>query len=349
MDHMNFSGHGKKEFDENGTEIIELSSDSDDDAEQPCPPTPQQSQQQPQTQPSNYNRSMESATQNEFQIKTEIVHESMHLNSMTHDQYHADSYQDDHGEADTNDGAIIEDHFSEPFLSEESDDDDDYIDKLKTKHHYDEQTVQCANDQTGPRYLLDMARTSAPSPTMAASPAMVTSTTTAMTPAHTSTPSPLPNANFSTESQPNFGNCTSQNQANHAEIIPDLTNNLKFEELFKNTDAQAAQVMAQLIDSKVKHHMQEAMNQLMEQFDLVPKGSKIDADSKPPKQKRKHEHHYKLEKNANDAADSSRYGREYRPTKKEKLTYSSSESSVDDVFWSSTSTPKYAGRIHTLF
>lgn len=320
MDNMSFSQHGKVEDNENDIEIIELS--SDDDTEQPSLPQQQQ-------QPQNYNRSMDSSAQNEFQFKTEIVHDSVHVNTMN--QYMDDAYQDDGigaGAADS--GPIIEDHFSESYLSEESDG-DDFLKNLKAKHHYNEQTVQ-----TSPRYLMDMARTSAPSPP-AASSAMVTSTTAAMTPAHTSTSTPSPLPNFSTESQSNLDSCI------NAEVNQNITSNLSFDELFKHTDPQAAQVMAQYIDSKVKEHMQTAMNHLKQQFDFVPKGSNNDDDSKA--QKRKHRHLHKSEKNAAN----SRHGHDYRSMKREKLVRSSSESSIDDFYGPSTSTPNYSGNTKSIF
>lgn len=333
MNNMNFSRHGKIEQDENGMDIIELLS-SDDEIEQPQPTAHPPQQQQ------NYNQSVNSSAQNEFQFKTEIVHDSLNLSSMN--PYLSTAYQEDDtyhnddgdvgGGADN--GAIIEDHFSEPYLSEESSD-EEFIKNLKTKHHYGQQTVQSSSVQTGPKYLMDTARSSAPSPTTAPSPAMVTSTT-AMTPAHTSSPSPLLNPNYSTESQSNFENSTNQNQAIHAEINQNITSNLAFDDLFKNTDAKQAQAMAQLIDTKVKQHMKETLNELMKQYDLVPKGSKKEDDQKPKQQKRK------SEKNAN--ATDKRHGHEYRPMKKERLVRSSSESSLEDLFGPSTSTPRYSGK-----
>jgi hypothetical protein len=198
----------------------------------------------------------DSSVQNVFQCKTEIANDSFH---------------DDNSNMD-----------NESYCSEESDS-DDFLNNLKTKHHYNEQTIQCANVQTESENLMDIARTSASS--LAAT--LITSTT-----APTMTQSSLPNSNYHNETQ-----------------------NL--------IDPQLTQIIKQLIDSTVKQHMQEAMNQLIQQFDLVPKGSKKnDSNSKALKQKRKH-------------------GHGTHSIKKRKLVRTSSESS--------TSTSKYPGKIKSVF
>lgn len=319
---MSFSQHGKVETNENDTEIIELS--SDDEAEPPTNPQKQQQQQQHYNQPMNSSQSVQ-------QIEIEIVHDSVHLNSLKN---MGEAYQNNGGdgnESPTHNGSPTEDHFSELHLSEESDG-DVFIKNLREKHGYvGDQTVQYANAQPGTRYLMDQERTSAPSP---ATP-LVTSTTATMTPAHPSTPSPLPNQVFSTESQSQFENGSSQN-INAEMNQKNIAGNLSFDELFKKADAQSAQAMAQLIDSKVKQHMEECMHELMKKYDLVPKGSQNDdAESKPKKQKRKHNHNYKKEK---DVAEN-------RSMKREKFALSSSESSLDDRYGPPSSTPNYSGKM----
>lgn len=292
---MSFRQHGKIEVDENDSEIIELS--SDDDAEQSQPPSTLQ-------QEHNYNQSIDSSAQHVQQFKMEIIHDSVHLNSLN--PYMGEAYQDD-GSAHIE--PTIED-FSETFMSEESDG-DDFLNKLKTKHQYDGcHTVQYANAQPGTSY---QPRTTAPSPATA----LVTSTTAPMTPAHHSTPSPMP-ISFSTDSQSNFASSTNQNAS---------TENLSFNEIFKNADAEAAKAMTQFIDTKVKHHMEVCMNELMKKYDFVPKKSQNDGDgSKEKKLKRK-----------NTAG--------HRSTKREKIENCSSDDSLSDLFGPSTSTPKYPGTL----
>lgn len=322
---MNFSRRGKVEAVEDvedDADIIELS--SDDDADQPQPPSnPRQPQQQP-----DHNQPMDSSTQNEQQIKMEFVHDSVHLNSIN--QYMNVEYLDD---GNANIEPTIEDHYSEPQLSEESDG-DDFLDHLKTKCGYTgNQRVQYANAQPGTRYPMDEARTSAPSPATA----LVTSTTNApMTPAHpsSSAPSPLANLNFSTESQSNFESCTSQNM--HAEVNQkNIAGNVSLNDIFKNVDAQSAQAVTHLINSKVKEQVEECMNAFLKKYDIVPKGSQsAEDDPKVKKQKRKNK-----EKNAADN----------RSMKREKFVPTSNESSLDDLFGPSTSTPKYPGKMGEHF
>lgn len=311
-----FSRRGATETNQNDIEIITLS--SDDDAEVAPPPPP----------PIN------SSAQSEIHhIKTEIVHDSVDINASQFDGY----------QNTVDNGQMIPDHYDETYNTESSSpSSEEFIPNLKTKYRYDEQKVQYSNAQTGTRYLMDTARTLAPSPTAAAAASpMVTSTTAPMM---SSTPSPLPNPNFSNESLlSNFQSCTSQ-------VSQNITNNLSFNDLFKDTTGAGANQAWELIQSTIKQQMQVAMENLMQNYDIKPKNSgaaataqqKIDADSKSKKGKRKHRH-LKSEKNADD-----RHRHEHRQSKKERFEGYSSSSSLTDLFGPSTSTPKPSGKIKNL-
>lgn len=303
---------------ESDNDIIEISSDDDTR----LPPA---SMQPPHQQQQNYDQSMNASGQNEFQVKTEIMQESVNIGASQFEMYH--------DAIDSGQMPLAEDDFDVTYNTESSSSssNDSFLPNLKTKYQYNEQNVQYANLQTGPQYLMGMARPVAPSPTTAtekvpaASPAMVTSTTAPITSA---TPSPLPNPNYSTESQSVFDSCTSQSM--RAETTQNAANTVSLDDILKNGSAESNAALAQLIESKVMQHMEVAMAKLKENYDIIPKNSgaqhKSDSDSTYKKQKRKlraHENHR---------------------LKKERWE-SDSVSSLDDLFGPSTSKPKVPGKI----
>lgn len=306
----------------NDIETIEIVSSDDDTEVQPPPPPPPAQQQQQQ----NYNPLINSSAQNELHVKQEIVHDSVHL-GMSQFNMHQDGA--DNGQM-VDDAQMVGDHFDETYntQSSSSSSSDDLIPNLKTKYRYNEQK------ETTPRLLLDMARTPVSPPTAAASP-MVTSTTAPMMSA---TPSPLPNSNYSSESQSNYYPSGTSRGVSHVEVSENVTKNLSFDDFFKNNSAESNESVTQLIESKIKQHMQQAMANLMAQYDFVPKNSAAAQQKKDADLKRKHYH--KSKKNAD-----SKRGHEHHRQKKERWESYSSESSLDDLFGPSTSTPKPSGNI----
>lgn len=324
MDNMKFSRYGRVEIDENGTEIIELYSDleSDDDTEQPP-----------------LNEPMDLSAQNDFRIKTEMVNDSVHhLDSPAHEYM---------------DGALppINDQIDVPYPFKRS-----FMPAATATSAATTSTaplsltnpmLQCANVQSEPSNLLDIASTSTPSPAAAALRTMVTSTIVAMTPAHSSKASPVQNRNSSGKSRSTTQSCASQSQAFHSRISQNFTSDLSLDDVFKNTGAQSAQAVAQFIDSKVEQKMQEALNQLKQRFVLVPK-RKSDADSKQQKRKRTHDHQQKkLEKNV--GSNGHKHGHDLRPHKKQKLTHRSRSPLLVDLPGPSTPTLKHTGKITNIF
>lgn len=90
---------------------------------------------------------------------------------------------------------------------------------------------------------------------------------------------------------------------------------------------KSAPTVSQFIDSKVKERVEEHMNDLLQNFDLVPKGS-----LKARKQKRKHHHHnHKSDRNAAATTNKS-HGHNLRPPKKAKFARHSRSVSLLELF-----------------
>lgn len=302
----------------NDDEVIELS--SDEDSNLPPPPPPQQQPQQTEQQPeSSYNnQSMPSYATNEHQVKTEIMHESV-------------SYGIYHGDGTGDQSSIPDDHNDNyAYDYDDQSDGNEFIENLKTKHHYDEYS----RAESGPGLLTEMAANTPDVPSTtdyaAASP-MVTSTTAPIAAGSAASAAPSPNPNYSTR------------QA-HSEVIQNITNNLPFNEF-------AASGPLPQMTPELKAHVETcatmavtmAIKELTERFVLTPRHqteySEINVESNS-KQKRKHHHHHK----ASHESKNSERGHDLRPPKKEKYRCFSSDFELDDdPFGPSTSMPKFSG------
>lgn len=289
---------------QNIDEIIELSSEDDSN----LPPLSSQQQQQPeqpqQPEPNYNNQSMLSYAENDHQIKTEIMHESVHHETIPFDIYQGDG---------------IGDKSIPEYEYEATSDGDEFISDLKARYQY-------------PSAQMDMPGTSdLPATTdYAATSPMVTSTTAPVAAASAApSPSLLQNPLYSA-------------QAMHSEFVQNLSNNFSFDEFSANSGLGTSQ-LEKMIETRVHACMQMTMKKLTEQFDLVPKNQTPATkphDESESKQKRKYQHVQQASRESKNA--NSRHN--LRPPKKEKYRrYSSSSSYEDDLYGPSTSVPKYAG------